>query len=90
MPFRVSRPEGVLVRELSGEAVILNLETESYFGLDEMGARMWAALMRSPSVDEAQRMLLEEFAVDPEELRADLAAFIDELAAAGLVRVDEA
>lgn len=90
MPFRVSRPEGVLVRELSGEAVILNLETESYFGLDEMGARMWAALMGSPSVDEAQRMLLEEFAVDPGELRADLTAFIDELAAAGLVRVDEA
>jgi len=31
----------VVFRELDGEAVILNLETGTYFGLDTVGTRIW-------------------------------------------------
>lgn len=34
---RIVAPENVLVRELSGQAVLLNLDSEIYFGLDEIG-----------------------------------------------------
>ncbi len=90
LPRRVSRPDHVLVRQLAGEAVLLNLDTESYFGLDDVGARMWTALMVSPSVAQAHEALLDEFAVTGDELRADLAALVHDLAAAGLLRIDEA
>ena len=40
----VSVPDGVMIRELDGEAVILNVNTEHYFGLDEVGTRIWMVL----------------------------------------------
>jgi hypothetical protein len=36
----VPSPE-VLVQELEGEAVLLNLASERYFGLDDVGTRIW-------------------------------------------------
>ena len=35
-------PEDVIFRELDGEAIILNLASGIYFGLDAIGTRMWA------------------------------------------------
>jgi hypothetical protein len=37
---RVTVPAHVLVRFLDKESVLLNIETERYFGLDETGTRM--------------------------------------------------
>ncbi len=53
-------PEGVLVRELEGESVLLNLESESYFGLDGIGTRMLALLTDSDSIEAAYEKLLDE------------------------------
>lgn len=90
MKGRVITPEGVLAREIEGESVLLNLDSESYFGLDEIGTRMWSALQSAPSVEAAFAALLEEFEVEPDVLRADLCAFVAALAEAGLVRLEDA
>jgi hypothetical protein len=66
---------------------LLNLDSECYFGLDEVGTRMWAALTSTPTTDAAYEALLEEYDVEPEQLRADLAGFMDSLAASGLIRI---
>ena len=84
---RVEVPEGVLVRELQGESVLLNLDSECYFGLDDVGTRMWSALTATGTVEAAFEALLAEYDVEPAQLRADLSAFVDTLAGAGLVRV---
>lgn len=84
---RIEVPDGVLMRELQGESVLLNLDSESYFGLDEVGTRMWNALTTTASSGAAFDALLAEFEVEPEELRRDLGEFIAALAEAGLVRV---
>ena len=86
---RVTTPEGVLVRELEGESVLLNLNSESYFGLDDVGTRMWAALTNSPSIEAAFEMLLAEYEVEPEHLRADLSSLVERLTEAGLIDVSE-
>ena len=86
---RVTTPDGVLVRELEGESVLLNLNSESYFGLDGVGTRMWAALTASPSIEAAYEILLNEYEVEPEHLRADLSQFVDRLAEAGLIDVSD-
>ena len=85
---KVTIPDGVLVRELAGESVLLNLKTESYFGLDAVGTRMWAALAESPSVALAFDALVAEYEVEPEHLRQDLMTFIQKLVDLGLLRVD--
>ena len=86
---RISIPDGVMVRQLEGEAVLLNLNSESYFGLDDVGTRMWTALTDSESIETAYETLLAEYEVEPEQLQSDLAGFIDKLAEAGLIDVIE-
>jgi hypothetical protein len=84
---RVEVPGDVLVSELDGESVLLNLKTESYFGLDEVGASMWSAVTRAESIEAAYETLRGEWNVDPALLRRDLAALIEQLASEGLVRI---
>lgn len=86
----VTAPDSVLVRELDGETVILDLESESYFGLDEVGTRMWALLTTSASIQEAFDGLLDEYDVKADQLRADLTDFITQLVDQGLLVVDHA
>ena len=86
---RISIPDGVMVRQLEGEAVLLNLNSESYFGLDDVGTRMWTALTDSESIESAYEALLAEYEVEPEQLRTDLCIFIDKLSEAGLIDVIE-
>ena len=69
--------------------MLLNLESESYFGLDDVGTRMWQALTSTSSTEAAFEMLLAEFDVEPDRLRSDLADFVHTLTEAGLIRVRE-
>ena len=82
---RVVAPENVLVRDLSGEAVLLNLDSEMYFGLDEIGYRMWTVLTTSDSVAAAYEQLLSEYEVEPDELRQSLDALIGQCMEHGLL-----
>ena len=84
---RVVVPKHVLVRHLDGESVLLNLETERYFGLDTTGTRMWELLTSSPSIDAAFARLLEEFEVEPELLRTHLTQLLSRLQEHGLLNI---
>jgi Coenzyme PQQ synthesis protein D (PqqD) len=84
---RAAAPAHVLVRYLDRESVLLNLETEQYFGLDETGTRMWQLVMTSPSIDAAYQGLLAEFDVEPELLRTNLTELLGRLLDNGLLQV---
>ena len=84
---RVSIPADVLVSQLAGESVILDLKSESYFGLDEVGTRMWSALTTSDRIQDAYEGLLTEYAVSDEELREDLSELVERLIHQGLLEV---
>ena len=87
---RITIPQGVLVREVAGEAVILNLNTETYFGLDEVGTCMWQALANSPTVQHAYDILISEYDVAPDILRNDLINLVEELTNHGLLELGAA
>jgi hypothetical protein len=89
VPFtnRAAAPTHVMVRYLDRESVLLNLETEQYFGLDETGTRMWQLVTASPNIDAAYQELLEEFDVEPELLRANLVELLGRLVESGLLQV---
>ena len=84
---RVVVPESVLVRELSGEAVLLNLATEMYFGLDEIGYRMWTLLTTTESIGGAYEQLLSEYEVEPEQLWESLDALFSQCTEQGLLQL---
>ncbi len=85
--MRVTVPAHVMVREVQGESVLLNLNSERYFGLDQVGTRMWATLTTSASVQAAYEALLGEYDVEAEQLRKNLQELIAKLVENGLVEV---
>jgi len=84
---RAGAPAHVLVRLLDQECVLLNLETEQYFGLDETGTRMWQLVTTSPNIDAAYQELLAEYDVQPETLRENLTELLGHLVEHGLLQV---
>jgi hypothetical protein len=86
----ITVPERVAHKRVDGEMVILDMDAEHYYGLDEVGTRIWTLLTEHGAVEPAVAGLLAEFDVDERTLRADVARLVDELAAAGLIRVDQA
>lgn len=87
---RVEMPSHVLVRFLNNESVLLNLETERYFGLDETGTRMWQLVTASPNIDAAYRELQNEFDVEAEVLRSHLTELLGRLVENGLLQIQPA
>lgn len=76
---RVTVPAHVVMQDVEGECVLLNLDSECYFGLDEVGTRMWAVLTAAASIQEAYEALLAEYDVAPEVLREDMEELIGQL-----------
>jgi hypothetical protein len=83
-------PDDVLFRDLDGEAVILNLRTGTYYGLDEVGTRMWLLLVEHGRVGSAYTALLAEYAVNEDQLSGDLLGLVDKLASRQLLLFDDA
>jgi hypothetical protein len=80
-------PTHVLVRHLDGESVLLNLESERYFGLDETGTRMLELATTMPSLNVAYERLLEEFEVEPALLHDHLNELLNRLVENGLLQL---
>ena len=76
-----------MLRELDGESVLLNLDNGRYYGLDEVGTRLYELLTTSASVEAALTAALEEYEVGEATLRGDLSALIARLVDEGLLEI---
>jgi hypothetical protein len=84
---RVNTAPDVMLRIIGEEAVILNLKSELYLGLDPVGTRMWMVLHGAPSIQAAYELLLAEFEVEPERLRRDLDKLLEQMLEQGLIEL---
>ena len=75
----------VLSQEVSGETVLLDIRSESYFGLDPVGTRIWELLQENGNLETTFKAMLEEYDVESDKLEADLIELIGKLEDAGLV-----
>jgi hypothetical protein len=73
--------------ELGGEAVILQLNTGVYYGLNEVGASIWKLIQESKTIDEIRNSIVEEYEVSLEECDRDLLALLEQFKAEGLIEV---
>lgn len=88
MTGRVTVPEHVMVRQLGDEAVILDMASGYYFGLDPVGARIWQLLLQPISFAEIVERLAREYDVTPGQAESDLVRFVEQLTANGLLSVE--
>src|SRR5437870_5351580 len=84
-PLPVRPAPNVIFQEVEGEAVLLNLDTERYYGLDVVGTRVWQLLVDHGDIDTIIARLLAEFDVAEPVLRGDIMTLLDSLVAAGLI-----
>ena len=75
----------VLYQDVGGEVVILDLASENYFGLDEVGARIWQLIGDGLDMGGIRDALLDEYDVDRETLEDDIERLVGELEQAGLI-----
>ncbi len=79
------RFDQVLAQEVGSEAVLLNLASEQYFGLNPVGVRIWALLPECADLGAIHLRLCEEYDADPGQIETDLLALASSLLEAGLV-----
>lgn len=73
--FRLLHPDAVVLRQEDAEVLVLN----------EVGGRTLELLAAGRSLGEAADALVEEFAVEPDVVAADLAEFVAELLEARVI-----
>lgn len=83
--MNVRIPDDIVFRVLGDEAVILNVSTGIYFGLDSIGTRMWQLISEHGSLEKVVETLLAEYEVEEGQLRHDLDLLIQRLKDKGLV-----
>lgn len=74
-------------RDLGGEAVILNLKTGIYCGLNEVGARIWAFIQEPRSIKDIRETLLDEYDVDPKQCERELLELLQQMLDNSLIEV---
>ena len=84
---RIKVSADAVCKELGGEAVVLDLASGMYFGLDETSTRLWQLLQDRSTLRAACERLREEFDVEPARVEQDAIDFVRQLADAGLVTI---
>jgi Coenzyme PQQ synthesis protein D (PqqD) len=74
--------------DLGGESVILNVKSGTYFGLNEVGSRVWQLLQSQRYFCDISATLCHEYVVDAEVCDRDLLTLLKELYTAGLILVN--
>lgn len=72
---------------LNGEAVILHIKTGSYYGLNEIGTRIWNLIEKPQKMSTIRDTILNEYDVEKQQLDADLQVLFNDLFQKGLVEI---
>lgn len=76
--------------DLKGEVAILDLKAGVYYGLDEVGARIWHLIQEPRTVDQIRDTLLQEYEVEPDRCEREVLALLQRLSDEGLLEVEDA
>ncbi len=77
--MRLAVSDEVVLRDLAGEAILLDMNTNTYFGLNAVGTRIWHLLAEHQSTETIITLLLQEFDVDERQLGPDFDKLVRQL-----------
>src|SRR3990172_11961862 len=78
-----------IFQQLEGEAVLLNMQTGTFFGLNPVGTRIWELLSQHGDLETVTAKFCEEYDVTEDQFLSHLSEFIDKLRRKGLVEASE-
>jgi hypothetical protein len=76
--------QAVVFAELNDEAILLNVETGIYYGLNPTGTQIWELLVEGLGEDEIIQRILADYEVDAAQASADVAEFLGFLTTRGV------
>jgi len=71
----------VMFRHLNDEAVLLDLKSGTYFGLNDVGARTWQLILEHGRLSSVLEALLQEYAGERDVVERDLMELATQLVA---------
>ena len=89
LPEKVLINPYVVAQDVDDEIVLLHMETEQYFSLDDIGTKMWKLLTEKDTVQEVLQAMLSLYNVDETRLRNDLEKLISRLVEAKLISIQD-
>lgn len=84
---RVIVAQGVMARQVGDQTVILDLASGVYFGLDDVGTRVWTLLVQGLPLDRICEALAQVYDAPHQVIAADLLELLDKLAERKLIHV---
>jgi hypothetical protein len=84
---KINIADSVFSQEVDNEMVLLDTESEEYFGLDETAAVIWQHLAENGSLREVHASMLAIYDVTAEQLEKDILSFVEKLIDAGLAQL---
>ncbi|QLE58687.1 PqqD family protein [Nostoc sp. TCL26-01] len=84
---RIVASKDQVYSELQGEAVILDIKSGVYYGLNQVGASVWNLIQTPKTTQEIQTALLAEYDVEAETCNRDLLVLLQDLAAKELIKI---
>lgn len=86
MTDRFVASDDVIGREVGGEIVLLDLESGTYFGLNEVGGAVWKQIVDgNGTIDGIVDTLFNIYEADRAQIESDVLALLEELTGRGLV-----
>ncbi|QXD16160.1 PqqD family protein [Rhodocaloribacter litoris] len=79
--------EDLTTADLGGEAIVLDVKSGNYFGLNEVGAFILETIRQPQPVRVVVERMLEIYDATPEQILEDVLAFLNQLKSHGLVEV---
>ncbi len=73
--------------DLAGEAIVLSLRTGMYYGLAQVGVRVWELVREPILVADLRDVIVREYDVEPERCERDVLDFLSDLATQGLIEI---
>jgi hypothetical protein len=72
------------------ESVLLSLETQRYYSLNETGSRIWELLSEGEDMESIATAITEEWQTTHDEALSYVQSFVDELSEEGLIEAVDA
>lgn len=85
----VRRSDDLLVSNVDSETILLSLEQNNFYGMNEVGTRIWDLLESPQSVSALCERLDDEFNVSVDKCQEEVIKFIKSLTADKLVIMED-
>jgi hypothetical protein len=80
--------DDTVFRELDGEMVLLQLDAGRYYGLDDVGTRLWQLMIELRRLEAVVEAALDEFDVTRDQLQRDVLRLAGELVERDLLTLE--